>query len=184
MIESALKQEDRIKMFTNSVNKLADDKLTDLEWRELKEIKKLLSPFEQLTQYAQEKDSPQDSIMSILSAMDMLLSHLENAKKTSRPTSTAFRTAIETSWAKLDYYYHSTDLVPVYAIAVVLDPRMKLEYFKRNWPADWVTELRRKLRRMFEEENDRMETNILTNAMRKRREERKDTNDMKIDIES
>src|SRR2546423_6147877 len=83
MIESALQQEDRIKMFTSSVDKLADDKLTDLEWRELREVKKLLSPFQQWTQFAQGKDSPQGSLSTVLPGMDMLLSHLEKAKKES-----------------------------------------------------------------------------------------------------
>jgi hypothetical protein len=150
MIESALQQEDRIKMFTSSVDKLADDKLTDLEWRELREVIKLLSPFQQWTQYAQGKDSPQGSLSTVLPGMDMLLSHLEKAKKESTPASTAFRSAIEAAWVKLDHYNGLTDSTPVYAVAVVLDPRMKLEYFKRNWKPEWVTDLKPKLRRMYE----------------------------------
>jgi hypothetical protein len=94
MISDAIKQEDHIKMYTNSMDELADDKLTDIEWGELKEVKKLLSPFEQLTQYVQGKDSSQGSITLILPGMDILLSHLEKAKENSRPTSIAFRTAI------------------------------------------------------------------------------------------
>lgn len=151
MIESALRQEDRIKTFVNSVDDLEKDKLSDLEWMELRKVKDLLAPFEQWTQYGQGRNSPQGSISTVLLGMDMLLSHLEKAKMENLLGSEPLKRAIEAAWSKLDYYYQLTDSAPVYGIAIVLDPRLKLDYFKRKWKADWIVELKRKLQREYEE---------------------------------
>lgn len=45
--------------------------------------------------------------------------------------------AIEMGWFILDKYYNMTDQVPVYAAALLLDPRRRAAYIKKNWPEEW-----------------------------------------------
>lgn len=40
-------------------------------------------------------------------------------------------------WFILSKYYRLTDEVPVYAAALLLDPRKRLAYIKQNWPKEW-----------------------------------------------
>ncbi len=70
-------------------------------------------------------------------------------KEKSRPSEAPFRAALEAAWKKLDKYYNLTDKSTVYVIATMLDPRMKYKYFERNWRADWLMEVKQKMRNTF-----------------------------------
>lgn len=37
----------------------------------------------------------------------------------------------------LNKYYELTDIVPVYAAALLLDPSKRVRYLMQNWPAEW-----------------------------------------------
>ncbi|KAF5132921.1 hypothetical protein E5D57_003559 [Metarhizium anisopliae] len=45
--------------------------------------------------------------------------------------------AIDMGWFILSKYYRLTDEVPVYAAALLLDPRKRVAYIKQNWPKEW-----------------------------------------------
>ncbi|KAG7404280.1 putative AC transposase [Fusarium oxysporum f. sp. rapae] len=45
--------------------------------------------------------------------------------------------AIDMGWFILSKYYRLTDEVPVYAAALLLDPRKRIVYIKQNWPKEW-----------------------------------------------
>ncbi|KAF4490369.1 Ribonuclease H [Fusarium agapanthi] len=45
--------------------------------------------------------------------------------------------AIDMGWFILSKYYRLTDEVPVYAAALLLDPRKRIAYIKQNWPKEW-----------------------------------------------
>ncbi|GKU12250.1 unnamed protein product [Fusarium langsethiae] len=45
--------------------------------------------------------------------------------------------AIDMGWFILSKYYRLTDQVPVYAAALLLDPRKRIAYIKQNWPKEW-----------------------------------------------
>ena len=52
--------------------------------------------------------------------------------------------AMKLASKKMDCYYLLTDSFPVYQIAIVLHPGMKLEYFhNHNWEAKWIEEAER-----------------------------------------
>jgi len=121
--------------------------------------------------------------MLILSMINMLLSHLKNIKKISKFISTAFKTAIEISWTKLNYYYNFINLIFIYAIAVIFDSYIKFEYFKRNWSINWVTELKWKLKKMFKKKKS-YENKYFNKCNERKRKERKNINDIKINIKS
>ena len=145
MIRSATKAKDCVKMLMNSVDELANDRLTEEEQGQLEEILQLLEPFQVFTKRLQGKNTSHGSLLSVLPAMDCLLSHLEKAKEKSRPRDTPFQCAIEKSWSTLDKYYTLTDSALVNIAAVVLDPRMKMDYFQRNWKEEWLTAAKAKV---------------------------------------
>lgn len=45
--------------------------------------------------------------------------------------------SIEMGWFALDKYYSKTDEAPVYAAALLLDPRKRAAYIQKNWPSSW-----------------------------------------------
>lgn len=45
--------------------------------------------------------------------------------------------SIEMGWFVLDKYYSKTDEAPVYAAALLLDPRKRAAYIQKNWPSSW-----------------------------------------------
>ena len=71
--------------------------------------------------------------------MDILLNHLE-AEVERYPDKSPLRKCIEEAWVKLNDYYDSTEESSAYVLAIVLDPYMKFEYFKRQWDThpEWI----------------------------------------------
>jgi hypothetical protein len=41
-------------------------------------------------------------------------------------------------WYLLDKYYQKTDEAPIYAAALLLNPRNRVAYLNRNWPKAWI----------------------------------------------
>jgi len=42
------------------------------------------------------------------------------------------RSCVHLAWKQMDEYYQVTDVFKVYLKASVLDPRLKMEYFKKH----------------------------------------------------
>ena len=97
------------------------------------------------------------AIFDVLPAMDLLLSQLEQAKVTYRTTNPRLASCINLAWKKLDEYYQLSDSSPAYVAAVVLDPRMKFQYFEKRWAShpDWVITAKERIRGSFEEYKER-----------------------------
>jgi hypothetical protein len=51
----------------------------------------------------------------------------------------------------MDEYYQATDILKVYLMVSVLDPRLKMEYFKKHWKKSWLKDYRKKLDDLMEE---------------------------------
>ena len=51
----------------------------------------------------------------------------------------------------MDEYYQVTDVFKVYLKASVLDPRLKMEYFKKHRKKSWLKDYRKKLDDLMEE---------------------------------
>ena len=154
MIDSALKQRDRVDAFVAVIPDLVNDALTYHDWEDLEEIMELLAPFKWLTMLGQERGSKLGSVGSILWGMDMLLTLLEDARKRSRPSDSAFQMALDHAWGLLDKYYKETDKSWVYVVSLILDPRMKYDYFERNWPKKWMEGVKKKMKIVFDEFRD------------------------------
>ena len=150
MIESVLAQRQRIDGYCNLEPELAKDRLTARDWKDLEEIMELLEPFKYLTMLGQEKGSDLGAIGTVLPGMDMLLEILEKARGKPRPKDSAFQEAIDASWALLTKYYKLTDKSPVHVASVVLDPRMKYDYFERAWDKNWIRPAKRIMASLYQ----------------------------------
>jgi len=56
----------------------------------------------------------------------------------------------------MDEYYRETDESKVYLMASVLDPRLKMEYFKKHWRKSWLKDYQTKLDDFMEEFTTKM----------------------------
>ena len=95
-----------------------------------------------------------DSINRAIPMMDFLLGTLESGRKRKDWKSKEIHPAIETAWEKLDKYYKLTDQSPVYAAAVVLDPRWIWAYFKKYWSHQptWIRSSQRAVLNLWRDE--------------------------------
>ena len=135
---------------------LEADRLTTGDWKDLRILHELLEPFETLTKEMQGNitdDRMNGAIFDVLPAMDLLLKRLEDAKVKYTSKKSALATCVNLAWKKLDEYYALTDKSPVYMVAVVLDPRMKMAYFQRKWRTrpEWIDAARMRFNEMFDE---------------------------------
>ena len=90
--------------------------------------------------------SEDGALCNVLPAFDSLLLKLETAKKKYLKTdNTNFATSVNLAWKKMDEYYDKSDDSKVYFVASILDPRIKLRYFEKNWPAHWLVDSQTKL---------------------------------------
>ena len=152
MIESLLGQRERVDAYISIVPDLANDRLSDQDWADLQEVYELLKPFKMLTMIGQEKNTLHGSIGSILWGMNMLLTVLEDARKKSsdkRAIDSPFQIALDHAWGILNKYYLETDKCQMYIVSLVLDPRMKYDYFERNWKKEWIGDMKQKMRSVW-----------------------------------
>jgi hypothetical protein len=165
MIDRALKLRKSIEQFTIAAianreltkaerEQLDSDQLSSEEWMELTDLYALLQPFQALTMEVQgniQGKKMNGAIFDYLPAMDLLLKGLEDAKKKYTLTKSPFASCINLAWKKLDEYYRLSDESPIYMVAVILDPRLKLQYFERKWRTrrDWIEMARNRFQRMY-----------------------------------
>ena len=130
MIKSAIKNRERLTIYINQTPELEDDRLSEQDWKDLNEILVMLEPFKLITMLGQEKGTRYGSIASTLWGFDYLLVKLEKWEKESKRSETGFRMAVNLSWNLMKKYYRETDKCPMYIVAMVLDPRFKMQYFE------------------------------------------------------
>jgi len=119
---------------------LEADRLEEADWAMLEMVHEILEPFHSMTQELQGNigdNRMNGAIFDVLPCMDFLLQQLETAKETYLD-SPILASCINLAWTKLNKYYEATDDSTVYATAVMLDPRLKLQYFDRNWKKCWI----------------------------------------------
>jgi hypothetical protein len=154
VIDRAIRKKDKIQSFMSDHEEaIGDNRLLVGDWELLGKVHTFLQPFASATLYAEGDDS---SISQSLMLMDMLLLHYEEQQvpfslSTSSRLLTLYQKiyqsdehsdermvrAIDMGWFILSKYYRLTDEVPVYAAALLLDPRKRIAYIKQNWPKEW-----------------------------------------------
>jgi hypothetical protein len=154
VIDRAIRKKDKIQSFmSDHEDAIGDNRLLVRDWELLGKAHTFLQPFASATLYAEGDDS---SISQSLMLMDMLLLHYEEQQvpfnlSTSSRLLTFYQKiyqsdehydeqmvrAIDMGWFILSKYYRLTEEVPVYAAALLLDPRKRIAYIKQNWPDEW-----------------------------------------------
>ncbi|KAI0763386.1 hypothetical protein BC629DRAFT_1273558, partial [Irpex lacteus] len=78
------------------------------------------------------------SLANVIPAMDRIDEHLATASL-NRMYEPCIRAAATLGKKTINRYYNLTDGSELYRIAMVLNPRYKLQYFKQaKWPEDWI----------------------------------------------
>jgi hypothetical protein len=119
---------------------LEADRLEEADWNTLQDIHQILAPFHSMTKELQGNMMDtwmNGAIFDVLPCMDFLLQQLETAKE-QHMHSPVLASCINLAWSKLNKYYEATDDSSIYATAVMLDPRLKCQYFDRNWKKSWI----------------------------------------------
>jgi len=153
MVDIFLRHRDQIEVYVNLTKGLEKEKLTDVEWGDLEALKKMLEPFKVASILGQGRNTEHGSITFSLVEYDMLLSILEKEKKKVWPSESTYTSRLENAWMKLDKYYQRTDDTAAYRMAMILDPRIKMKYFERNWATkpEWVIEADQKMHEIYHE---------------------------------
>ena len=137
MIEHVLQLKDPIDLFISchltlqrtGEQSLADDRLLEDDWEQIKYLLKLLKPFRDLTLRLEGKGKTgsRGAVWEILPAIDLLLEHLEAAKAEYKHMHeyTYVKTVVNNAWLVLDKYYNLTEMSPIYVATVVLNPKYK-----------------------------------------------------------
>ncbi|KAH9952782.1 hypothetical protein BC827DRAFT_1096363, partial [Russula dissimulans] len=114
--------------------KLRKFELEDEEWSIVKDLVAILLQYKNATLFFSQDST---SVAAIIPAMDCLTDSLnQQTRKTHHPAITA---AMKLAHKKIDRYYSLTDSSNMYRIAMVLHPRMKLEYFcNQKWEDNWI----------------------------------------------
>ena len=115
-------QRRHIEEYVNAVLELKDNQLTELNWKDLKEVLYLLELFKKLTVLGEEYGTLYGSMDSVLWGFNILLEKLQKERKKCRPSDAPYQKALDAVWAKLCNYYKLTDESLVYVVAGMLDP--------------------------------------------------------------
>jgi len=116
----------------------------DVEFRHFRDLRTEKVYGKQNTTLLKDTGNENHALFNVLPAFDYILSHLETAKKRT-DLSPHITMSINLAWIKMNDYYQKSDDSKVYLVAAVLDPRVKLAYFKENRKKEWCRGLREKL---------------------------------------
>jgi hypothetical protein len=151
MIHRAIKLKDALMLYQEyhrSDGSLKDDLLQYDDWQELLQLHELLEPIHgcSLNVQSTADDGQHGALHEVLTTMDYLLSHLEEAKKRLDDPKivTHFKASVNLGWKKLDYYYNLSDDTPAYRLAIFLHPHYRFKCFEQKWAKKprWLDEAR------------------------------------------
>ncbi|GLB40642.1 hypothetical protein LshimejAT787_0805130 [Lyophyllum shimeji] len=106
---------------------LRDYEVSEEEWKLARQLVEVLEVFKESTEFFSRKDEAY--LSNVIPAMDIVDDALATAisEKTYNKSILA---AIKIGKCTLNRYYSKTDMSELYRVAMVLDPRYKLEYFR------------------------------------------------------
>jgi hypothetical protein len=113
------------------------DALTELEWDEVKELVEFLQPAYEMIKRLEGDNcvSGFESLWQTLPNLQALWCHYNDASNRTNE-SKYFETAVAFGKAKLDHYFDTLLMKPdvsFYAIATVLNPKLRVAWFKTQW---------------------------------------------------
>ena len=124
--------------------------LTEIEWENIQDLISLLKIFERATKMVSSSKYP--NLSASIPIYDWLMDKLEDFQKDDRTTE-ELHNAIQEGLDKIKYYYQRSDDCHMYPISTILDPRLKLEYYREhNWDKRWIEESVKVLTRIYEKD--------------------------------
>lgn len=150
MICRAVKMREAIDIYTSCDADLRDLSLQDSEWELLSEILNFLKVFEETTKFLCQEKFP--TIQYVVPVYNYLLEKIQEFRNSSN--SSHMRQAVKQAQDKISTYYDLTGqhgpLSEVYGSSIILDPTLKLQFFKdRNWTAGALKLVREKTRNVY-----------------------------------
>jgi hAT family C-terminal dimerisation region len=139
-ISQALKLKERVLIFqTRHSDDLGLDSLNSDDWNQLRDLKRGLFPFLDITNKIQASavNGQHGSLWEWLPAIEALYGHLEDEIerfKAANEVFTPLAVCTQNAWLKLRKYYADTDKsYHLYAAATIFCPEQRMAYFDRNW---------------------------------------------------
>ncbi|KAF7776844.1 hypothetical protein Agabi119p4_5237 [Agaricus bisporus var. burnettii] len=122
--------------------------LNPQEWKLATQLKDVLQVFKHATLFFSQSENL--NISAVIPSMD----HFDEKLATiivSPHYSPSIRSAIRFGKKTLNKYYSKTDHSNIYRVAMVLDPRYKLSYFKKlDWEPEWIAEAEEMVKKVFD----------------------------------
>jgi hAT family C-terminal dimerisation region/BED zinc finger len=128
MVERALELREPLGITLGACKDLASYQLTDNEWQLLERVRPLLAAFKKATDHLCSDAHP--TLGTAVPAYEFLFDRLDEYRDACRGLR-AIRAATETAIETLERFYAKAD-AEVYAIATILDPRSKLQYYRNH----------------------------------------------------
>ncbi|TFY50404.1 hypothetical protein EVJ58_g11062 [Rhodofomes roseus] len=108
--------------------------------------------FYDATQYFSRAGKDAPDLTDVIPAMDIIDQKLATGSL-NQALDPAIRVALSLGKRSMNHYYNKSNKSAAYRIAMVLDPRHKLQYFRDNaWPDRWIAEARALVRQAYDEE--------------------------------
>ena len=146
MIDRAVsKIKSAIQLYIADDESLASDTLSSDDWRLLISIQKILKNFYDATKAS---ESSKAALDLTLRTVDFIIASFEEALEEFNEHD-VLRESLHAGLTLITSYWNKYQFSPVYTTAIVLDPREKMDYFKK-WNADWAPNLRSDVRTFWE----------------------------------
>ncbi|KAH9840298.1 uncharacterized protein C8Q71DRAFT_703012 [Rhodofomes roseus] len=154
MLEVAVEYRAAIEKMTEAqANGLRKWELDKREWTLATQLRDVLQASRLVTLWyfsRAGKDAP--DLTDVIPAMDIIDQKLATGSL-NQALDPAIRVALGLGKRSVNHYYNKTDESAVYRIAMVLDPRHKVQYFRdNNWPEEWIAQARFLVRQAYDED--------------------------------
>ncbi|CAB4495891.1 unnamed protein product [Rhizophagus irregularis] len=146
MLVRARKLKEPLNILSNSDSNLRPFTINEDEWINLLEIEELLKYFAKATKQICGETYP--TLSYVIPIYNILLNKLEDFRDTPNRFENGKEAAIN-AINKLKIYYNKTDST-LYAVSLILDPRLKVEYMKDNeWETQWVDRTKKTVSELY-----------------------------------
>ncbi|CAB5194151.1 unnamed protein product [Rhizophagus irregularis] len=146
MLVRTRKLKEPLNILSNSDSNLRPFTINEDEWINLLEIEELLKYFAKATKQICGEAYP--TLSYVIPIYNILLNKLEDFRDTPNRFENGKEAAIN-AINKLKIYYNKTDLT-LYAVSLILDPRLKVEYIKDNeWEIQWVDRTKKTVSELY-----------------------------------
>ncbi|CAB5383608.1 unnamed protein product [Rhizophagus irregularis] len=142
----ARKLKEPLNILSNSDSNLRSFTINEDKWINLLEIEELLKYFAKATKQICGEAYP--TLSYVIPIYNILLNKLEDFRDTPNRFENGKEVAIN-AINKLKIYYNKTDST-LYAVSLILDPRLKVEYMKNNeWETQWVDRTKKTVSELY-----------------------------------